>query len=776
MAKKSVASTNVSIGANLNGLKRGLKIASSKLRRFGTQAKQIGTTLSTGISAPLIGLGAISVRTFSTFEAEMSKVKAVSGATENQFKTLEAQAKKLGATTTFTASEVAGLQVEFAKLGFTASEIDKVTESTLYLAQAGGAELGRAAEVAGSTLRAFGLAAEETGRVTDVMAKSFATSSLDMESFAEAMKTVAPIAKATGVSMEEASGMLGVLANNGIKGSIAGTALKKILSDLHKEGKPMTQTFKELSNQNISLADANDLVGDRAKGALLVLTEQMGLVDELTLSYQNAEGAAQAMAEEMMDNTAGAFKTLQSATEGALIEIGEAITENEIFKGVLEKLTATVGKITKAISGMTAAEQYNKVILAGLLALVPLVITAVGALSIAFGSLTAAMGPVGIAIAGVVLAYQALKKEVTESDEVIKEALQSENFVKAQENLKQRLAEVNAQLKLRKEALQRATEAGRIEQKDREKAAVDKLEKQRLKLLEALKGVQDKNTESLETYRQAMNDYAEEQRKARGEQDKGSKATAKGTKKLSEYAKAMQRVNAISKERKEINEAFGQDLDTTPFEDFDPLPFDEEEVDEKFENLRKNYAKLRLAQIELAKHGGEAIQNFATTTIAGMAEIAGAMIVGEASFKDMGRFILGSFADLLMSLGQMFIQYSIAVSSFVQALLMGPTPIGAGLALAAGIAMIAAAGAIKASMAKATEGIPALAEGGIVTGPTLALIGEGRESEAVIPLSKLPQIAGANGGAVEVYGRISGQDILLSSEKAGRVRTRYRGF
>ena len=73
-------------------------------------------------------------------------------------------------------------------------------------------------------------------------------------------------------------------------------------------------------------------------------------------------------------------------------------------------------------------------------------------------------------------------------------------------------------------------------------------------------------------------------------------------------------------------------------------------------------------------------------------------------------------------------------------------------------------------------GIPGLAEGGIVTGPTLALIGEGRESEAVIPLSKLPQIAGANGGAVEVYGRISGQDILLSSEKAGRVRTRYRGF
>ena len=103
-------------------------------------------------------------------------------------------------------------------------------------------------------------------------------------------------------------------------------------------------------------------------------------------------------------------------------------------------------------------------------------------------------------------------------------------------------------------------------------------------------------------------------------------------------------------------------------------------------------------------------------------------------------------------------------------------PIGGPLAIGAGIALIAAAGAINAKMSAAAEGIPALAEGSIVTGPTLALIGEGRESEAVIPLSKLPQIAGATGGAVEVYGRLSGQDILLSTEKANRTRSRYRGF
>ena len=331
------------------------------------------------------------------------------------------------------------MQTEFAKLGFTASEIDKVTESTLYLAQAGGAELGRAAEVAGATLRAFGLDAAETGRVTDVMAKSFATSSLDMESFAEAMKTAAPIAKATGVSMEETSAMLRALANNGIKGSIAGTALKKILSELHQEGKPMRQTFRELASQNINLAEANDLVGERAKGALMILTEQMGIVDGLTESYENANGSAKAMAEEMMDNTAGAFKTLQSATEGVLIELGgEAITENKIFKDILQGLTETMGKITDAIKGMSDAELYNKVVLGGLLAMVPLVIAAVGSLTLAFGSLTAALGPVGIAIAGVTALYLALRKEVDLTQEAVDKAVGSEDQQQGLEDLQDR--------------------------------------------------------------------------------------------------------------------------------------------------------------------------------------------------------------------------------------------------------------------------------------------------------------------------------------------------
>jgi tetratricopeptide (TPR) repeat protein len=462
----------------------------------------------------------------------------------------------------------------------------------------------------------------------------------------------------------------------------------------------------------------------------------------------------------MMDNTAGAFKTLQSATEGALIEIGEAITENEVFKGVLEKLTATVGKITKAISGMTAAEQYNKVILAGLLALVPLVITAVGALTLAFGSLTAAMGPVGIAIAGVVLAYQALKKEVTESDEVIKEALESDNFIKAQENLKQRLKEVNDQLKLRREALERATN---VQAKDAQQAAVTKLEQQRIDLLEALKGVQDENTESLENYRKAMEDYAKEQRKAREE-------TLFYNESLVQVSKTLDHNLYPSQERvKELLDGVFTQVHSNNLFNY------REGLNRLKQPLQQAIDLTNGLGRQIADGFGNAMANMVMSVDEAFT-LYNNMVDEGASRTEALTASVGLLATSFMqTLGQ-------AIQSIIAQLLAAVT-VAAILAVVLSLATGGIAGTSLQSIGTAMKlvtlpamGIPGLAEGGIVTGPTLALIGEGRESEAVIPLSKLPQIAGATGGAVEVYGRISGQDILLSSEKAGRVRTRYRGF
>ena len=169
----NLSSINLRFFANIAPLVTGLNKAERALDQAGRKMQATGKKLTMQLTAPIAGMGAIAVNTFQAFELQMSKVKAVSGATAEEFQALEEDAKRLGASTIFSASQVAELQTEFAKLGFTAKEITQVTEATLALAQATDSDLARAAEVAGATLRGFGLDANETTRVTDVMAKSF---------------------------------------------------------------------------------------------------------------------------------------------------------------------------------------------------------------------------------------------------------------------------------------------------------------------------------------------------------------------------------------------------------------------------------------------------------------------------------------------------------------------------------------------------------------------------------------------------------------------------
>lgn len=730
MAKKSLARTTISIGANIAGLQRGLKTASASIKRFGGQAKRIGTTFTAAFSAPIAAIGTSAVKTFATFEAEMSKVKAVSGATAAQFEKLESEAKRLGATTTFTASEVAGLQVEFAKLGFTAPEIEKVTESTLYLAQAAGADLARAAEVAGATLRGFGMDASETGHLTDVMAKSFSESALDMESFAEAMKYVAPVANAAGIGVEETTAMIELLANAGIKGSQAGTSLRRIISELGATGGDVAGAIKNLANQGLNLADAKDEVGRSAQSALLVLGETIDQLPLLKEGLIGADGAARDMAATMMDNTAGAFKTLQSATEGALIELGDAIANNEIFQDILEGLTEKIGKVTEFIRGMSDAELYNKTVLAGLIAFVPIVIAAVGSLTLAFGSLTAAMGPLGLAIAGVILLYQNLKKEVDSVQESVDAAVASEDQQKSLEELESKYELVN-------------------------KAIVDQMKamaKYRKNYSNPFYTVEDsigykRMKESLDKMRENRQKYAEGISAIKAKQEAANEVTEEATQVTEEFAAVTKEslVPALAAASMQI-----------------------ELSEDALHRLGQKFGENQLKALSYTSTTNEGMKQAIDLT-GGLAyefstnlgnAIAGAIVHGE-SFAD-------SFITALKAMAAQLIA-TIALVAILATLLVVAT---GGLA---GLSMESLLVGMKAVSASSGISIPFLAEGGIVTSPTLAMIGEGREAEAVIPLSKLPQMAGA-GGTVTVVGKLSGQDILLSSEKAQRTRSRYRGF
>ena len=279
------------------------------------------------------------------FDQGVANLASVLGTTQDKIIALSEDAKRLGATTRFTAGQVAQLQTEFAKLGFNETEILNATESTLSLAGATGTDLARSAEVAGSTLRAFGLNASEMQRITDVMAKSFSTSALDMESFADAMKYVAPVSKAAGVSLEETSAMLGALADNGIKGSSAGTALRRIFSEMATTGKPVKEALAEISDRGLNLTDAMDEVGRSAQTALLVLSKSQEKVGNLTKTYQDAEGSAKSMADTQLNTLGGALDLLSSAWQGYILKINSASGAGAGFSNALVFLSENLESI-----------------------------------------------------------------------------------------------------------------------------------------------------------------------------------------------------------------------------------------------------------------------------------------------------------------------------------------------------------------------------------------------------------------------------------------------
>ena len=766
----SLSSLNFRLTANIAPFRKGLNKAERSMDKFGRKMQQTGKNLSMKLTAPLAALGAMSFNVFRDFELEMAKVKAVSGATADEFKALSDNAKELGRSTIFSAREVAGLQLEFAKLGFTAKQITGVTEATLNLAQASGSDLARSAEVAGATLRGFGLDVSETGRVTDVMAKSFSTSSMDMESFAEGMKMVAPIAKSAGMSLEETTAMMSLLANAGVKGSMAGTQLRRIISELATTGKPTTEAIRDLAESGLTLVDAKDEVGRAAQGALTILAGSVDQINPMTEALKNSAGAAEEMADIMDMTAAGASKALGSAVEGLAIEFGGLISValtpvikkltqfatfvNELPKG-MKIFVAVVAALAAGIGPLIFVAGSLVRVMTALRAATILQTIATGALGVAVQIATSPITLIAIAI----FALGAAFIYVRENSEAFAAGLRNAfrdlaNFVLPLIN-----TIINAVNKVASALGRDSVLIEPFEKFQREEQPILKSFREVFggvaRSIGLIKDKSEETTESLGTLAEGIDGVTE--------------SANNGTRALTEYEKMVKRVNAISDKRAQFN----VNLDVTDTE-FEPLPYDEEETDEKFLKLETNYARIKVAAMEMADKVTQAVNRMAVDTIVGMADIAGAMAVGEASFADMGKFIIGQFATILSQLGQMFIEYGIALMGFQAASIsMNPA-----LAIAAGAALVAVAGGIKAHMSKMGEGgIPALAEGGIVTGPTLALIGEGRESEAVIPLSKLnTMMQGGGGQNVVVTGRISGSDILLSNERASRNRTRQRGF
>ena len=321
----------------LNNVEKSAKKSSKGISILGRNFNllQVGITAAVGAFALVIKKG-------SEFAKSLSSLKAVSGATNKEMQMLSSQAKELGASTAFTASEVVSLQTELAKLGNSASDIEKSTPAILNLAASLEVGLADAASFAGSTVNSFGLEASDTQRIVDVMAESAASSAQDFYTLKESFTQAAPAASALGVSVEKTSALLGVLANSGITGGAAGTALKNAFIELKKEGLSLQDGLDKIANSSDKLGTAIELAGKRGGPALLILSKNqkdIGLLDE---KLNGAAGAAERMAEVKLDNLAGDVTKMQSAFEGFILSLSGG---TGIVNGILRSVIQTTSEI-----------------------------------------------------------------------------------------------------------------------------------------------------------------------------------------------------------------------------------------------------------------------------------------------------------------------------------------------------------------------------------------------------------------------------------------------
>jgi hypothetical protein len=300
-----------------------------------------------GVVAAVQGLRAVFsnvVGIIADFDKAQSRLAGILGTNKDGMAALTEQAKQLGATTAFTASQVSDAQTELAKLGFTQNEILAATPALLDLARGAGADISQAAEVAAGTLNAFGLSAEETTRLSDVMAKSFSSTALDIDKFTFGMRVVGPVAKNAGLSIEETTALLGVLADNNIRAETSGTGLRNILGKLAQTGMTFEDAMTQINTSTDKTKTAIDLFGLEASTVAIVLAENTAKTGELTAAFDNAGGSAKSLADAMDDNLIGDKLKLTSAWEGFIIEV---VKGDGALRGVTQRLTEILDGFTR---------------------------------------------------------------------------------------------------------------------------------------------------------------------------------------------------------------------------------------------------------------------------------------------------------------------------------------------------------------------------------------------------------------------------------------------
>lgn len=355
------------------------KKAEKAMSRFSSYAKTamagVKTAIVTG-SAAITAMAGYSVKVGSDFEAAMSKVSAISGATGDDLQKLTEKAKEMGAKTKFSATESAQAFEYMAMAGWKTDDMLNGIEGIMNLAAASGEDLATTSDIVTDALTAMGLQASDSGHFADVLAAASSNSNTNVGMMGETFKYVAPVAGALGYNIEDLSQAIGLMANSGIKSTQAGTALRSILTRLAKPPKEaaaamdkydismknsdgsMKSLMEVMENMRDSLrglpkdekaAAAAALGGQEAMSGLLAIVNASDTdFKKLASSIENADGASEKMANTMNDNLKGSITIAGSALEGFGINVYEKMEKP--LKSAVDAGTEDINRLSEAFT------------------------------------------------------------------------------------------------------------------------------------------------------------------------------------------------------------------------------------------------------------------------------------------------------------------------------------------------------------------------------------------------------------------------------------------
>ncbi len=400
----------------------------AKIDEVGQKMESVGNSIAGAgksmmpLTLAIGGIGTAAVKTAADFDAGMSQVAAISGATGDDLEALRDKAREMGSKTKFSASEAASAMEYMAMAGWKTEDMLGGIEGIMNLAAASGEDLATTSDIVTDALTAFGLSAEDSGYFADILAAASSNANTNVSMMGETFKYCAPIAGALGFSAEDTAEAIGLMANAGIKSTQAGTALRTIMNNLTGEvkisGKAIGDVTIATTNADGSMRDLSDILADcrtafsglsesekaqaaetivgknAMSGFLALMNAAPEDIDKLSNAIDNCDGTAESMAATMQDNLAGQLTILKSQLEELAISFGE------ILMPAIRSIVSHIQGFIDKLNGMD--EGQKKAIIT-----IGLVVAAIGPLLVIIGTV---ISKVGVAMQGFVKLAGAFNK------------------------------------------------------------------------------------------------------------------------------------------------------------------------------------------------------------------------------------------------------------------------------------------------------------------------------------------------------------------------------